>query len=124
VKIRAQRIPRPADIKSIARGAQLSPRSCSGILQSVQADVAVTARTGAVSAYRTNPTDRLIAGSRASRLSRPARDVCKPMGRALGGGGGVKPPSSCSAHPGLTQVLIRFGCRTLFSPTPLRMIQQ
>jgi hypothetical protein len=64
--------------------------------------------------YRTNPTDRLIAGSRASLLSNPARDVCKPIGRPLGGGG-TKAPSSC-ADPGLTQVLIRFGCRTPLSP--------
>jgi hypothetical protein len=68
--------------------------------------------------YRTNPTDRLIAGSRASRLSNPARDVCKPIGRALRGGG-AKAPSSWSEHPGLTHVLIRFGCRTLLSPTDI-----
>jgi len=67
--------------------------------------------------YRTKPTNRLIAGSRASRLSSPARDVCNPMGRALGGGGMTAPPSSCSDHPGLTHVLIRFGCDTLLSPT-------
>jgi hypothetical protein len=63
--------------------------------------------------YRTNPTDRLTAGSRASLLSSPARDVCKPIGRPLSGGG-TKAPSSC-ADPGLTQVLIRFGCRTPLS---------
>jgi hypothetical protein len=76
--------------------------------------------------YRTKPTNRLIAGSRASRLSRPARDVCNPIGRALGGGGITKAPSSCSDHPGLTHVLIRFGCDTLLSHPllfPLRMIQ-
>ena len=43
--------------------------------------------------YRTNPTDRLIAGSRASRLNNPARDVCSPIGRALGGGGANAPSS-------------------------------
>jgi len=72
--------------------------------------------------YRTNPTDRLIAGSRASLLSSPARDVCKPIGRPLGGAG-AKAPSSC-ADPGLTQVLIRFGCRTPLSPSLLRIIQR
>jgi hypothetical protein len=72
--------------------------------------------------YRTNPTDRLIAGSRARRLNRPARDLCKPSDRALAGGGD-KVPSSCSEHPGLTHVLIRFACGTLLSLPTLRMIQ-
>ena len=43
--------------------------------------------------YRTNPTDRLIAGSRASCRNNPARDVCNPIGRALGGAGANSPSS-------------------------------
>jgi hypothetical protein len=120
VRTRAPRTRRPVNTENNARGACPYPRSCGGILQSGPGDVsaddcACAPRQCTVrpAVYLTNPTNRLIAGSRASRLSRPARDVCNPIGRALGGGAITVAPSSCSDHPGLTHVLIRFGCGTL-----------
>jgi hypothetical protein len=153
-RIQAQRKLRPVDIENNARGAQFDPRSCGAILQSARGNVlakverwrpigiacarfpscertASPGRNSAIggSGYRTKPTDRLTTGSRARHLSKLARDACKLIGRALGGGTvapfsalapsraaapcsrAPRPRSAIPAH-----MLIRLRCRTVVSP--------